>query len=602
MIHRWKAANRERIIDNNRRYYAANSDKKKKEYQKNRDDLILLCNSIDNIINIFIHEARKFAPTMTEKCFFSFLTTIVDKTYITEHDSDFLKEPEESFHEAVGVHEEDDEEPNGSAVDDTDVESEDNGEHAIQCSFDDCVLEAAKKNYRSDSSDSSTPPSPVKIQPKRVPAFCVTTIDADRAHTRSTLDDMGVGVESEDDGEDTIQSSSNDCVADATKKNYSSDSSDSSSPPSPVKIKPKRVRVRDSCIVTRAANSSVSADHEYRFPSLHSFIITGKDDYANSLKRSLISFVRMEMFPIHKFFHPILPLTNTCRMNYQSQQAIRVFYGENASPNNPSSRYVYGPLSVLKSTGSHPSNDYKVYPFTKELSDLSTSLFHLVSKKTNNSPRFNFLEVKIYIGDNMFQDEVGNRIQDINGVPLRLGCNKKVNAHNDLIFDDNGVQALSDTACGTQYTATMSIGSTRTLTFEHLTKSAGEQRWSNTVPRSNRTFHLNHGSVFALSPEDDKPTRIRRTLSLLHKTKHRVDFTGNGVSMAFVFRRVDKISTFDPVTHKWLWKSEAQNVREKVNHFLKKNELKYSSTEPSLCVGEMYKLSENMQNFILSLE
>jgi hypothetical protein len=72
--------------------------------------------------------------------------------------------------------------------------------------------------------------------------------------------------------------------------------------------------------------------------------------------------------------------------------------------------------------------------------------------------------------------------------------------------------------------------------------------------------------------------------------------------MAFVFRRVDKISTFDPVTHKWLWKSEPQNVREKVNHFLKQNELKYSSTEPSLCVGEMYKLSENMQNFILSLE
>jgi hypothetical protein len=83
----------------------------KKEYQKYRDDLILLCNSVDEIINIFIHEARKFAPTMTKKCFFDFLRTIVDKSYITEHDNDFLKEPEESFHEAVGDHEEADEEP-----------------------------------------------------------------------------------------------------------------------------------------------------------------------------------------------------------------------------------------------------------------------------------------------------------------------------------------------------------------------------------------------------------------------------------------------------------------------------------------------------------
>ena len=312
------------------------------------------------------------------------------------------------------------------------------------------------------------------------------------------------------------------------------------------------------------------------------------------------------MFPIHKFFHPIVPFTNSCRMNYQSQQAIRVFFGENCSQSNTSvrgvRRYVYGPIAVLKSMGAHPSLDYKVYPFTKELSDLANSLFHYIPNKRHNSPRFNFVEVKIYIGDDMLQDEEGNLIQDIGGRPLRVGCNKKVNAHNDLIFDNNGVQAISDTACSTQYTVTMSIGSTRTITFERLAKKAGELGWSNTVPQSNQTFDLTHGSVFALSPDDDKPMKIQRTSSILHKTKHRVDFSGKGVSMGFVFRSVNKSSLFNPITHQWLWQNDVEDVKEKVTNFLEKNDSKYLSINADLCVGEMQKLSENIQNFILTLD
>ena len=117
----------------------------------------------------------------------------------------------------------------------------------------------------------------------------------------------------------------------------SSDSSDSDTPHSLVKTQRKNPPVSDKRreptkqMVTRASDTSVPTDLGCRSPSLHSFLVTGKENQAEGLKQTLLRFIRREMFPIHKFFHPIVPFTNSCRMNYQSQQAIRVFFGENCS-------------------------------------------------------------------------------------------------------------------------------------------------------------------------------------------------------------------------------------------------------------------------------
>ena len=293
-------------------------------------------------------------------------------------------------------------------------------------------------------------------------------------------------------------------------------------------------------------------------------------------------------------------------MNYQSQQAIQVFYGDNCPQSDISNvatcQYVYGPLAVLKSTGAHPTNDYRVYPFTDELYDLTRKLFYLLTIKRLNSREFNSMEVKIYIGDDMFEDEAGNLIEDANGFPLRAGCNKCVNSHNDLVFNDDGVQSASDTACGTQHTVTLSIGSTRQITFEHMTKKIDERCWSKSGPDTNKTFDLDHGSLFVLAPEDDKPTKIRRTGEILHKTKHRVDFQGKGVSIAFVFRCVDKSSKFDTITNQWLWNDEGAKVRDRVSRYLQDNESKFSTFNARSHVAEMKKLSENIERFVASLE
>ena len=72
--------------------------------------------------------------------------------------------------------------------------------------------------------------------------------------------------------------------------------------------------------------------------------------------------------------------------------------------------------------------------------------------------------------------------------------------------------------------------------------------------------------------------------------------------MGFVFCSVNKSSLFNPYTDQWLWQNDVEDVREKVTHFLEKNESKYLSIDASRCVCEKHKLSKNIQNFILTLD
>ena len=113
----------------------------------------------------------------------------------------------------------------------------------------------------------------------------------------------------------------------------------------------------------------------------------------------LNQFVESHMLTFEKYFHPITPMTNTCRMNYQSDQAIHIFFGKDISDVSGEhvKRHVYRPMSVLNSTGSHPTTDYKVYPFTKELLELTKEVEELVKLYRQKIARFNFVKTKLYL-------------------------------------------------------------------------------------------------------------------------------------------------------------------------------------------------------------
>ena len=165
----------------------------------------------------------------------------------------------------------------------------------------------------------------------------------------------------------------------------------------------------------------------------------------------------------------------------------------------------------------------------------------------------------------MFKTESGSPIMDGKGKPLKTGKVKKVNLHNDLQFNDDGVQAESDTACGTEPTVTLTFGSSRTLTFERKVKHRDGRTWHNTNPESNIPWTLQHGSMFILDPNDEIPKLVSNTR---HKTKHRIDFCGKGVSFALVFRCVKRCGTFDMNANRWMVDDEEQHTIDKVKDHL----------------------------------
>ena len=82
------------------------------------------------------------------------------------------------------------------------------------------------------------------------------------------------------------------------------------------------------------------------------------------------------------------------------------------------------------------------------------------------------------------------------------------------------------------------------------------------------SFELGHGLVFVLLPLDDKPSKMKQTATEIYKTKHGAKYNRNGVSFAFVFRRVTKTSTFHSVTHRWLWQDKSKQTVDTVQKYV----------------------------------
>lgn len=335
------------------------------------------------------------------------------------------------------------------------------------------------------------------------------------------------------------------------------------------------------------------------FPPLKSFHVKAKER-ATQLEKEAFKWVLMEL--TSKLYPdsivPIIPSTNSLRMSHQSPQALRVFFSarvislprtgtaeqldykkvsklemiENTEKNfgekpmeidynydyndyddeTIEKRYSYGLLSIINTTGFHPTRDMKVHPFSPRLERivglLEEELRKHLSKdcKYRDKLNFNSLEVKIYHGKDMFWDETGKPLSDDAGNPIRDDCNNQVNLHNDLCFDDNGFQSLDDTARGDHPIVTLTIGSERRLTFVQKWKKG--RKWENGEKQG---FDLGQGSIFCLMPDDEIPQTIG---DKLFKTQHGARFSGEGVSIALVFRSVKTHSLFDKRSHKWQWR------------------------------------------------
>ncbi|VEU38602.1 unnamed protein product [Pseudo-nitzschia multistriata] len=360
-----------------------------------------------------------------------------------------------------------------------------------------------------------------------------------------------------------------------------------------------------------SSSSSISNNnnnnHYYHYPPFRSFCIppSHKDDNNTRLRKETLRFARKILEDYPKFVTPIVPFQNPARHCHQSPQAMRIFFGKEypkhcrnqskhkhkharGPPKKEVLRSIYGPLSVLRTTGFHPMRDFKVRPFTPEIA----AICRLLEQELSRHPRFskqeearefdfNFLEIKLYKGRDIFTDPLTKRpFRDDHNQPIRVDCNKSVGLHNDCSFDDDGNQDPRDTARGDHPIATITIGSPRELTFVQMEKrksparngSTARGRWTVCHP-ARRRFWLDHGSVFCLMPGDEVPTLSRAKVPCgdrgrtLYKTMHKAEFKADGVSIGLVFRSVRTSSCFCQRSHRWLWRRDPR-YRTKVEEHL----------------------------------
>ena len=63
---------------------------------------------------------------------------------------------------------------------------------------------------------------------------------------------------------------------------------------------------------------------------------------------------------------------------------------------------------------------------------------------------------------------------------------------------------------------------------------------------------LDSGSILVLEANNNNPTKSPIGDDVIHKTKHRINFRGDGISIAFVFRLVRSCNKFHPKINHWM--------------------------------------------------
>ena len=203
-------------------------------------------------------------------------------------------------------------------------------------------------------------------------------------------------------------------------------------------------------------------------PNLKSFLIS-KESFQNRsgeykrikkrLHNNVMKFVKGKINNnFEKNLYIMIPsstLKNKPRWSHQSPQALRICFGKDVGSDRnwkgKSIRYAYGPRAVNDSTDMHPK-DYHVHPFDDLIHDIITDLVFVLRYELGEDFddfkfEFNFLEIKMYLGKNIFKNDNNNSvILDNDKNELKLKCYNLVGYHRDLIFGDNVEQCRSDTA------------------------------------------------------------------------------------------------------------------------------------------------------------
>ena len=290
-------------------------------------------------------------------------------------------------------------------------------------------------------------------------------------------------------------------------------------------------------------------------PNLKSFLIS-KESFQNrsgkykiAKKRLHNNVMRFVKGQINNNFEknlyimiPFSSLKNKPRWSHQSPQALRIFFGKEVDSERnrkgKSIRYAYGPRAVNDSTGMHPK-DYHVHPFDDLIDDIITDLVFVLRYELGKDFEdfqfeFNFLEIKMYLGKQIFKDDNNLVILDQDKKKLNWKCNNSVGYHRDLIFRDNGEQRRSDTARPDHPIVTYNVGCTRKLRFKWWIKKPGE-KWE-VAPTKPIEKEMDHGSIMVLLPADERPTNCNG--DLFH-TKHSGLFKEEGMSIGLVLRSLN---------------------------------------------------------------
>lgn len=165
-----------------------------------------------------------------------------------------------------------------------------------------------------------------------------------------------------------------------------------------------------------------------------------------------------------------------------------------------------------------------------------------------------------------------------------------------LKFDIDCNQDVRDATDGGCPVATVTVGSPRTLAFRIAVRTVERNSWV-TFPTTNSRVHhkygrveqFAHGSVWVLSLEDEIPKRVG---DHYYKMKHGDTMEADGVSMAFVFRKIKDSSTayFCRSTNNLVWKRTdchynilmRATIREQYQKYAKRKERpKYANRKES---------------------
>ena len=124
-------------------------------------------------------------------------------------------------------------------------------------------------------------------------------------------------------------------------------------------------------------------------------------------------FAQKQLTKFHWHVDIIVPMNNDKMSNHQFPHAKQIFYEKDCifRENGIAKQYVYQPKSVYETTGFNP-RDYFASGFDDNLLKIVNHLnvvvkHHLGSQCGNSDLEFNFLEIKLYLGNSMYEDKNG---------------------------------------------------------------------------------------------------------------------------------------------------------------------------------------------------